>query len=280
MKLYTLEYDCNKPAVQQINVPTNTDYKVGVKIRRNGEIQSLSPDSITLDGLSADADKTNGYVTFTKSTGDSASYTSENLDIGKGYDFDDTLSYSAGPAQSGDRANFLSAEASAVDLGLAGLEIKLDDIKWGYNTAGTTQVTTADISEWNEAQTYIASQWYFFRWSNGNPALCYQSNKTAFGWFSEDGTQAAWKEKVTVDPKWVLTFGGNGTGVRTSVGKYWVVAYKFKIGTPWSANFKLNTNTFKSQQGDITDMSENLNTAELTGKYADGTDFSFNVVVE
>lgn len=98
MKLYTLEYDCNKPAVQQINVPTNTDYKVGVKIRRNGEIQSLGTDSITLGGLSADADKTNGYVTFTKSTGDSTSYTSENLDIVKGHDFDDTVWYASGPA--------------------------------------------------------------------------------------------------------------------------------------------------------------------------------------
>ena len=110
--------------------------------------------------------------------------------------------------------------------------------------------------------------------------MIFQSNNpTAFGWFSEDGTQAAWKEKVTIDPRWILSFGGNGTGNRTTAGKYWVVAYKFKIGTPWSANFKLNTNTFKSQQGDVTDMSENLNTAELTGKFADGTDFSFDVVV-
>ena len=109
--------------------------------------------------------------------------------------------------------------------------------------------------------------------------MVYQTNKTAFGWFSEDGTQAAWREKVTVDPRWILTFGGNGTGVRTTAGTYWVVAVKFKVGTPWSANFKLNTNTFKSQQGDLTDMSENLNTTELTGKFADGTDFSFNVVV-
>ena len=36
MKLYTLEYDCNSPVVQQINVPTNTDYKVGVKFVKDG----------------------------------------------------------------------------------------------------------------------------------------------------------------------------------------------------------------------------------------------------
>ncbi len=38
MKLYTLTYDCNNPVVQQINVPTNTDYKVGVKVIRDGQI--------------------------------------------------------------------------------------------------------------------------------------------------------------------------------------------------------------------------------------------------
>lgn len=173
MKIYTLDFDCNQPTVQQVNIPTNTDYKLGVKVRRNGEIQNLSPDSVTLGGLSADAEKTNGYVTFTKSTSDEASYTSEKIDIQKGFDFDDTIWCSGGPAQSGDKANFLSSEYSAEQVGLAGLEIKLDDIKWGYNNAGTTQLTTADITQWYEAKTYIGAQWYFFRWPNGNPALCF-----------------------------------------------------------------------------------------------------------
>lgn len=38
MKLYTLTYDCNTPTKQQVNIPTNTDYKLGVKVKRNGEI--------------------------------------------------------------------------------------------------------------------------------------------------------------------------------------------------------------------------------------------------
>ena len=37
MKLYTLNYDCNRPMLQQINVPTNTDYKVGIKIYKDGK---------------------------------------------------------------------------------------------------------------------------------------------------------------------------------------------------------------------------------------------------
>ena len=65
MKFNTLTFDANLPTTQQVNVPTNTDYKVGMKVKRNGEVQQLGPDEFTItdaDGntLSADADKTNG----------------------------------------------------------------------------------------------------------------------------------------------------------------------------------------------------------------------------
>ncbi len=72
MKLYTLTYDCNRPTKQQINVPTNTDYKLGVKIYKNDEEQILEPTEVALGNLSADPEKTNGYVTFTQATGDEA----------------------------------------------------------------------------------------------------------------------------------------------------------------------------------------------------------------
>ena len=89
MKLYTLAYDCNRPMPQQINVPTNTDYKVGVKIVRNGKQSILATNEVTLDNLSADAEKTNGYVTFTESAGDTPSYVSKTISIDKGYDVND-----------------------------------------------------------------------------------------------------------------------------------------------------------------------------------------------
>lgn len=74
MKLYTITYDCNTPTVQRLNIPTNTDYKVGVKIVKNGEVLDIDPEDMTLGATTADADKLNGYVTFTKSTGADESY--------------------------------------------------------------------------------------------------------------------------------------------------------------------------------------------------------------
>ena len=74
MNFYTSIYDLNNPTTTQVNVPTNTDYKIGLKFRRNGELQNLNPNEVMLGTLSADAEKTNGYLTFTKASNDNASF--------------------------------------------------------------------------------------------------------------------------------------------------------------------------------------------------------------
>ncbi len=214
------------------------------------------------------------------SANDNASYTSEKLGIEKGYDFNDTIWKAGGPAASGDKANFLSAESSAEQLGIAGLEMTVDDIEWGYKNDGTANLSPDLITNWDKVKSSELGGWGFFIWPNGRSALAFQgSNRNAFALFSEDGTKAEFREKVTIDPRWILVTGGAGTGVRAYAGKYWVVAYKFKVGTPWSANFTLNTNIFKSQQGDIADGVESASTAKLVGKFADGTDFDYDIVV-
>ena len=48
MKFNTITYDANLPTVQQVNVPTNSDYKVGMKVKRNGEVQSIKPSEFTI----------------------------------------------------------------------------------------------------------------------------------------------------------------------------------------------------------------------------------------
>lgn len=32
MKIYTLTYDDARPTKQQVNIPTNSDYKIGIKV--------------------------------------------------------------------------------------------------------------------------------------------------------------------------------------------------------------------------------------------------------
>lgn len=48
MKFNTITYDANLPTVQQVNVPTNSDYKIGMKVKRNGNVQSIKPSEFTI----------------------------------------------------------------------------------------------------------------------------------------------------------------------------------------------------------------------------------------
>lgn len=85
MRLNTITFDANLPTKQQVNVPTNTDYKIGVKFKKDGETQTVSPTAVKLihgnTTLSADAEKTNGYVTFTQAAGDEASCKEYTVDV-------------------------------------------------------------------------------------------------------------------------------------------------------------------------------------------------------
>ena len=81
MKLYTLDYDCNMPVTQQVNVATNTDAKIGIKVQKNGEYLELDCstlsvkvgneivyDPITIDGTRAELTASTTTTNTTLST--------------------------------------------------------------------------------------------------------------------------------------------------------------------------------------------------------------------
>ena len=104
MKIYVLEFNCNKPTTQQVNVPTNTDYMVGIKVTKNGEVLDIDPTEMTLGGTAADATKTNGYVTFTSASGDNAKYESKTiaLEMEDGFQTTFTLNINVYKSQQGE----------------------------------------------------------------------------------------------------------------------------------------------------------------------------------
>ena len=134
MKFYNLTFDCNNPTKQQINIPTNTDYMVGVKVTRNGEQSNLATNEVTLDNLSADTEKTNGYVTFTESAGDNPCAVEKNLNINKGYDAN-YYSCDIEKNTTGSSASFqlLSADISEY----AGKEVFAKDFYIAFNRSST-----------------------------------------------------------------------------------------------------------------------------------------------
>lgn len=64
--------------------------------------------------------------------------------------------------------------------------------------------------------------------------------------------------------------------MRGTANNYYVIAYQFQFGTPFTADFKLNINEFKSQSGDIAETLADGSSVKVDGTYADGTTFSFD----
>ena len=161
MKLYTLEFNCNTPTTQQVNVPTNTDYMVGIKVTKNGEVLDIAPAEMTLGGKEADATKTNGYVTFTSASGDTAKYESKvvAIEMENGFQTTFTLNINVYKSQQGYIdlqapegtatqewvENYVSAETSAFVDNLGGVEGIMKISQADYNalvSAGTVVATT------------------------------------------------------------------------------------------------------------------------------------------
>ena len=73
MKIYTAEYDFNRPMMKSITVPTNTEYKIGIAATRNGQLLGLTKDQVTIKlGNGATlrpSGEYNSYITFTYSQG-------------------------------------------------------------------------------------------------------------------------------------------------------------------------------------------------------------------
>ena len=73
MKIYTAEYDFNRPMMKSITVPTNTEYKIGISATRNGLQLGLTERQVTIELGNGDilqpSGKYNGYITFDYSQG-------------------------------------------------------------------------------------------------------------------------------------------------------------------------------------------------------------------
>ena len=296
MNFYTLTYDADLPAAQQVNIPTNTDYKLGVKVRRNGQIQNLNPESVTLGTLSADTEKTNGYVTFTLSSDDNASYTQETLSVDKGYDAEfykpafveqNTTGAAIPVVISADLSDFIGQTLKPEDVNYAARKkrsgLTIDDIEanfgpyWRDNDDSTSVLEFKPFIEDKDGNTKI--------WTLVSSAIRKQVCD-ALGWPLDkpgffitdpnDQTQYAIVESYTVQEGDKLVMG------KGTISNTWYYGGKISItaGIPFSASFTFNINIFKSQQGDINVAAPATSTVAVEGTYADGTEFSFDFVTK
>lgn len=145
MKFYTLEYNANLPTKQQVNIPTNTDYRIGVKVTKNGQVLDIDPSEITLGGKAADATKTNGYVTFTMASGDSAKYDSNvvALEMEDGFKATFSLNINVYKSQQGDIGGSASDKVTGTGVGQAPVLSAMASV---YESDWVTLSATADAN--------------------------------------------------------------------------------------------------------------------------------------
>lgn len=302
MKLYTLEYDCNSPVVQQINVPTNTDYKVGVKVKSNGEILDLNPEDMTLGTLSADAKKTDGYVTFTEEAGDDASYTQKKLAI------DHVPNESKLAVAFGKTGTATTVTYNLSATGFSSFFV--DDIVLGFVTSKEAPPLSTDVTTFDKptfwppvkgsvvgakvqmvipyAGTTGATYWrmhdktYDALYDDpDNPAL----SSIVIGDLPPKGTPLALKQEPgasTFTPVRKIEVYDTAVlfqGIYKPRNTYAMAVLKVEDSKPFSASFKLLENIYKSQVGDLADINFD-NTINIAGTLSDDTEFSYNALVK
>ena len=261
----------------------------------------MKPAEVSLGTLSADEDNINGYTTFTLSAGDNASYIQETLDIKHAQD--STVEIQKYTNDTPSQISLPMLSCTAEQLGLAGKTIFPDMTKMGGLYALSEQPTDAELKD--AADTYW--NWTF---RTDNSSLIFRTSIMISGTqgtiysITGDPMGLAYKQALLDQGLWdgvrpifffVLpgegnftarysyTFDGSETivfkNVKTAAGKSKGGYLEFDYDEPFDAKFKLNTNVFKSQQGDVNVVGR-VSTVNFAGTDGQGNPFRYDVVMK
>lgn len=302
MTFYTLKYDVLCPTVQQLNIPTNTDYRVGVKVARGVDEVDLGDGSgVTLGGLPSEG-LADGYVTFAKSSGDEASLGEDTVSVDlqieppifeensltgkvsivyfppptKTYQVSCTLDLSAFAGKSVPVDNFYCAaltatEASAAEAALSsafelvpgqGLSTRIvnDGGYPIYCQAGQAWDLSVRSMTPEERSQYIVGD------------LPPEGVKYALRQDSENGPYTPVQNVEVEDGMrgFVVSYGG--------ANSVWALGFRATLeGVKWNASFRLRTNVYKSQEGDVEGFKASRS-VKIEGTDASGSAFSFDAI--
>lgn len=285
MNFYTLDYDCNTPTTQQINVPTNTDYKVGVKVKKDGEVVNISPENVTVGEYELDAEKTNGYVTYTTATEDEASYTQLDVKVDKGYD-------GFGPSDASNFQTKLTSSLSKFNLTTTaetlapcvGKTILSENVKMEYSLDGENwkDIDGVKMAGFLDFWVKVGDEYPFKyklderKWLDLRGASTLEEAKRLDALVFQDG-YSIYHQQVTGNkfPPACPDFSGS---LSTSNPLY-IRALMLLGDGELHATFKLNVNTFKSQKGDI-NIVERASTVNFAGTDGQGKPFSYDIITK
>lgn len=282
MNFYTLEYDCNTPVTQQINVPTNTDYKVGIKATKDGQDINLQPSQLSVGNYTLDDTKTNGYVTYKASTGDNASFTQLDVKVETEAPAKFEDSRTASSKDGNVLCRVLEAQLSAYGgQRIYAKDIHLfqsnDNVNWREVLDSTNNVNYIRLTV--DKTSTFAMKYLTTAYPD------YQYGKWAYWPDPDDVENIEWLDYVeipTSNPR-IMTSIHPATLTIPDASQFTYPCY-FKLTVQIGAdqivaNFKLNLNAHKSQKGDI-NIVERASTVNFAGTDGQGNAFSYDVIVK
>ena len=200
------------------------------------------------------------------------------------------------PSVKGDFKAMLSVYAG--DVGIANIEIPAEKFVNNYYTwKDASTPAPSDISQWTLVESSVIYSTAFPLVKSGDvttyiinmlPSMPFPQVSPVDGtaitgpglWFMDASvstpTYHNMRQTLVLKDDDILM----SKDIRFTANNYWAAAYVFQLGTPFATKFKLRVKTEKSSIGDIGSFSnDKTTTAKLTGEFADGTSFNYNVVV-
>lgn len=285
MNFYTLEYDCNTPVTQQINVPTNTDYKVGIKVKKDGQDINLQPAQLTVGDNTIDGTKTNGYVTYAASNGDSASFTQFDVQVDKNYaGFGPDEASNFGTKLTSSLSQFKLTTSAEVLAPCVGKPILSENVKMEYSLDGENwkDIDGTGMGGHLDFWVKVGDEYPFKyrlvekKWLDLRGASTLEEAKRLDSFTFEEG-QSMFNSVVSGNkfPPACPDFSGT-----ISAGNPIYIRVRFLLGDgELHQTFKLNLNAYKSQKGDINLISR-ASTVNFAGTDGQGNPFSYDIITK
>lgn len=262
--------------------------------------------------IPTDAEKTNGYVTITKASNDNATFKQYGVHIEHGYDFNDyteRLTGQFGSTAPDPNPSILKVKAS--DIGLTGHTLKAEDYKNASRYYWRkTQPVPADLSAWSYSE-YLWPQtvpyppeqpvtpFKLTRWGDRDVYIMCPANDTTYDNEDAPPTMKGRTAKKGVYYFYITNEAGTkivdfttehtfaaddyviiSPALRYTANYYYGQCCEMTFGTPFSADFKLNVNEFKSQKGDLNPTPTEFETVNFAGTDGDGNAFSYDIVIK
>ena len=149
MRVATLNYNANQPTLQQIIVPTNSKYAVGVRISKDGEIAAVKSSELSVNGVAA-SEQIHGFNVVQLSSDGTEGIKSFDVNMQTGINVVGEVSAIAINSGTRPKQMVYSSESYLSDFISEPTYLKASD----FNVLGTF-VKPSTETEWTETSSYV-----------------------------------------------------------------------------------------------------------------------------